>query len=132
MIISNIFARVVIPCNPCFHFIQSCQLIIPFYHSRFSLRDIIPGDNGFNFITPELEFIKLNPIAVLLDLRNLYAQTPLKTIDLDPLTKQSNSLHLIAFQIYRLFIRFHTYCTVFDCEYELWKPSVNQFVLYVY
>jgi hypothetical protein len=41
-----------------------------------------------------LEFIKLNPIPVLLGLRNWYAQSPLKTIDLGPLTKKSNSLNL--------------------------------------
>jgi hypothetical protein len=45
-------------------------------------------------LLPELEFIKLNPIAFLLDLRNWYAHSPLKTTDLGPFTKKSNSLNL--------------------------------------
>jgi hypothetical protein len=46
------------------------------------------------FTSAELEFTKISSIAVLLDLRNWFAQSPMKTIDLGPLTKKSNSLNL--------------------------------------
>jgi hypothetical protein len=67
--------------------------------------------------TPELEFIKLNPKAVLLDLRTWYAPSSLKTIGLGPLTKKSNSLNLYPSKSIDYLLDFRL--TVFNCEYEL-------------
>jgi hypothetical protein len=82
-----------VPALPMFtvsFFIEICHCHIPTV-SHY-LGTIIP--RNWQTLKLELEFIKLNPIAVLLDLRNRYAQSPLKTIDLGPLTKKTNSLNL--------------------------------------
>jgi hypothetical protein len=69
--------------------------------------------------TAELKFVKLNPIAVLLDLQNRYSQSPLKTIDLCPLTKevsQKESGHRLCY--------IYSRCTCIELFHWLVAPLV--------